>query len=68
MMCITISKRIKIYRQWYKISQENFGALVGVSAQAVSKWENELSYPDVMIWPQLAKILCCKIDDFFENK
>jgi len=68
MLCISISKRVKKYRIEHKISQENFGNMLGVSAQAVSKWEREVSYPDVMLWPLLSKILCCKIDDFYEKQ
>lgn len=68
MLCISISKRVKKYRIEHKISQESFGNMLGVSAQAVSKWERQVSYPDVMLWPLLSKILCCKIDDFYEKQ
>lgn len=67
MLCITISNRIKQYRQEHKISQERFGDMLGVSAQAVSKWERQLSYPDIMLWLSLSKILSCNIEDFFEE-
>ncbi|MBQ9744725.1 MAG: helix-turn-helix transcriptional regulator [Clostridia bacterium] len=67
MLCITISYRIKQYRREHKISQERFGDMVGVSAQAVSKWERQLSYPDIMLWLSLSKILSCNIEDFFEE-
>ena len=68
MLYISISKRIKKYRKMHRISQEKFGMILGVSAQAVSKWEREISYPDIMLWPTLSKLLSCKIEDFFETK
>ncbi len=67
MLAISISQRVKQYRIEHKISQECFGDMLGVSAQAVSIWEREVTYPDTMLWPLLSKILCCKIDDFFEK-
>ena len=57
---------IKEYRGEHKLSQNDFGRLIGVSAQAVFKWENEVCFPDITLLPSLADILRCKIDDFFE--
>ena len=47
------------------MSQSAFGQLLGVSAQAVSKWEKELCYPDITLLPSLASIVGCTIADFF---
>ena len=63
---ITVGKRIREYRRERRLSQEDFGELVGVSAQAVSKWERELSYPDITTLPILAEVIGCMIDAFFE--
>lgn len=63
---ITISQRIKSYRKENGLSMSDFGRLVGVSAQAVFKWEQEKCYPDIIFLPILADILGCKTDDFFE--
>ena len=63
---ITVGKRIREYRRERRLSQEAFGELVGVSAQAVSKWERELSYPDITVLPILADVIGCMIDAFFE--
>lgn len=62
---ITISERIKKYRRENKLSQKAFGNLVGVSAQAVYKWEQDLCYPDIFTLPRLASFLGCSTDDFF---
>lgn len=63
---IRIALLITEYRRRHQISQTEFGKLLGVSAQAVSKWEREVCYPDVTILPDLAKILRIEINDLFE--
>ena len=63
---ISISKRIKEYRNIKGLTQEQFGELIGVSAQAISKWEREECYPDITFLPMLAEILSCSVNDFFE--
>lgn len=62
---ILIAKRIKEYRAMRQMSQSEFGRLLGVTAQAVCKWENEICYPDIILLPYLAELLHCRIDDFF---
>ena len=63
---IMIADKIKAYRNENKLSLKEFGKLIGVSAQAVCKWEQNTCYPDIVFLPHLARILECKIDDFFE--
>ena len=58
--------KIKEYRYEHKLSQSDFGKLLGVSAQAVFKWEREICYPDITFLPCLAEILGCRVEDFFE--
>ena len=63
---ITIANKIKTYRNANNLSLKEFGKLIGVSAQAVCKWEQGICCPDIMILPYLAQILHCSTDDFFE--
>ena len=42
---MTLGQRISLYRKKLNISQEELGARLGVSRQAVSKWETDLSSP-----------------------
>ncbi len=65
---IRIAELVIQYRKINRISQGDFGKLVGVSAQAVSKWEAERAYPDITVLPELAAILNCTVNDFFVNK
>lgn len=64
---ITIARKIVEYRAGKGLSQRAFGKLIGVSAQAVCKWEKGLCFPDIVFLPLLAEILGCRIDDFFEK-
>ena len=62
---ILIAKKIKAYREENRITQLEFGKRMGVTPQAVYKWEKELSYPDISLLPALAELLDCQIKDFF---
>ena len=62
---ILIAEKIKEYREKQQISQREFGEQIGVTPQAVCKWEKELCYPDIILLPSLAELLSCQIDDFF---
>ena len=50
---MTIGKRIAMLRKNHGWTQEQLGEKVGVSAQAVSKWENDQACPDITIIPLL---------------
>ena len=63
---ISISGRIKDYRKSNSLSQKAFGELLGVTPQAVSKWERGNGYPDITFLADLADILGCSVNDFFE--
>lgn len=45
------------------MTQERLANIANVSAQAVSKWENDQSYPDIMLLPLLAKTFDVTIDE-----
>ncbi len=63
---ISISEKIRLYRAENNVSQSEFGRLMGVSPQAVYKWEKEICYPDITFLPTLASLIGCMIDDFFK--
>lgn len=52
----TIGSRIKQLRKSRGMTQDQLAELVGVSPQAVSKWENDISSPDISLLPKLAEI------------
>ena len=59
----TMGKRISDLRKSRGMTQEQLAQKVGVTAQAVSKWENDLSCPDISILPQLAEALGVTTDE-----
>ncbi len=59
----TMGKRIANLRKQKAMTQEQLANQLGVTAQAVSKWENDLSCPDISILPQLAEALGVTTDE-----
>ncbi len=47
------------------MTQEAFANRLGITAQAVSKWENGLGYPDVTLFPEIAEVLGIPIEQLF---
>ena len=64
---IIVAEKITEFRRKNNLTQGEFGDLLGVSAQAISKWEREVCYPDITILPDLARVLGCSVNDFFDN-
>ncbi len=65
-MCrIMIGERILEYRREHGISQREFGELLGVTSQAVSKWERDICCPDITLLPELTKILGIGMQELF---
>ena len=60
---VTMGKRIADLRKQKGMTQEQLANQVGVTAQAVSKWENDLSCPDISVLPQLAEVLGVTTDE-----
>ena len=58
----TLGRRIARLRLEYGMTQERLAMKMGVTAQAVSKWENDLSAPDIMLLPELAKTFGVSVD------
>ena len=64
----TIGKRIASLRKEKNLKQDNLAEMLNVSPQAVSKWENDLTCPDISILPSLAKILGVSVDELLSGK
>ena len=52
----TLGKRIVSHRKALGLTQDQLAERLGVTAQAVSKWENDQSCPDITTLPKLARI------------
>nr|MBQ8243829.1 helix-turn-helix transcriptional regulator [Oscillospiraceae bacterium] len=64
----TIGNRISKYRKAKAMTQEDLAGRMGVSSQAVSKWENDASCPDISLLPQLCHILGITSDELLTGK
>ena len=58
--------RIKELREAAGLSPAALGLRVGVSRQAVRKWETGESWPSAQLLPRLAFALGCQVSDLFE--
>ena len=61
-MKLKISENIKNLRRNKKLTQEEFAELLGVSPQAVSRWENGNCYPDLEFLPLIASFFEISVD------
>ena len=52
----SLGKRIAAQRKQLGLTQDQLAEKLGLTAQAISKWENDLSCPDISILPKLADI------------
>lgn len=64
----TIGKRIANLRKEKQLKQDDLAQMLGVSPQAVSKWENDQTCPDITLLPDLAKILGVTVDELLSGK
>lgn len=64
----TIGRRITQLRKEQGMTQEELAQKLDVTSQAVSKWENDVSCPDISILPQLADILHTTTDYLLSGK
>lgn len=60
-----ISEKIAERRKALGMSQETLANMIGVTNQSVSKWENDLSMPDIALVPSLCGVLKISADELF---
>lgn len=58
-----LGEKIKTLRKQKNVSQEVFANYLGISFQAVSKWETETTLPDVTMLPAIASFFDISIDE-----
>ena len=63
---MNIGQKIKQLRFQRSLTQDQLAERLGISAQAVSKWENAVSMPDISILPTLSEVFGVSIDDLFD--
>ena len=65
-MNFNIGAKIKALRLAASMTQEQLANKLGISAQAVSKWESGTNMPDIQILPALSVIFGVTIDSLFD--
>lgn len=60
-----IGDKIKALRKSKGITQNELAEVLSVSSQSVSKWENNLSVPDITLLPVIARYFSITMDDLF---
>lgn len=65
---MTIGKNIAELRKNSRMTQEQLAETLGVSAQTISKWENEITMPDIMLLPVIAGCFNITIDELYGGK
>ena len=66
-MNVKIGKQIKALRNRDGVTQDRLADALGVTSQAISKWENEIGYPDIEYIVPIANFFNVTIDVLFEH-
>ncbi len=64
----SLGKRIQAERKRLGMTQEQLAEKMGVSGQAVSKWESDISCPDITLIPQLADMFSMTSDELLRGQ
>ena len=65
---MTIGKNIADLRKSNGMTQEQLAETLGVSSQTVSKWENEVTMPDIMLLPVIAGCFDITVDELYGGR
>ena len=61
----TFGEKIAELRRERGLTQEKLAGIIGISSQAISKWENNATMPDIMFLPIIADTFGVTIDELF---
>lgn len=64
-MSVEMGIKIRQLRLSRSMTQEELGNELGISPQAVSKWESSTTLPDIQLLPELAVLFGVSIDELF---
>lgn len=64
----TFGRVVATLRKKNGMTQLELADKLGVTDKAVSKWERNLSFPDVAILPELAEILNVSLDELMQGR
>ena len=64
----TLGRKIAELRRGKNITQDEMAEKLNVTPQAVSKWENDISCPDIMLLPKIAQMLSVSVDELLSDE
>ena len=67
-MNVSLADKLKELRKSKNVSQEKFAEYLGISYQAVSKWENGVTSPDILLLPDIARYFGITVDELLQVK
>ena len=62
-MKLYIGENLKKLREEKKVTQDTLAEYLGVTYQAVSRWENGLAYPDIELLPEIARFFAVSLEE-----
>lgn len=65
---MTTGEKIAKLRKEKGLTQEDFGDLLGVTRQSVSKWEQDISFPETDKLILIAREFNCSLDYLLNNE
>lgn len=65
---VDFGKRLREFRERKKLTQKEISVKIGVSEQAVSKWENGICLPDIYNLKLLARVLNVSVDCLLDTE
>ena len=65
---MTLEEQIKHYRKQAGLSQEKMAEKIGVSRQAITKWENGAGTPDIANLMAIADLFQISVDELLSNE
>lgn len=63
---MTLGNRIKELRIKHGLTQEKLAQALNVTPQSISKWENDITMPDILLLPDLSTLFGVTIDELFD--
>lgn len=63
----TLGKRISTFRKQKKLTQEELAQQLHVTSQAVNKWENDISIPELSILIELSNLFKITLDQLIKD-
>ncbi len=65
---MTLGEKIANLRKNKKMTQEELAGHLNISGQAISKWENDLSIPDISVLIELSELFNVSLDELLKDK